>query len=262
MKKSIALIFTGLTIAAALSQTVNFNNFMSTPNNIVESGGNSSTYENNSSNSNIGSFANRFIDKNQLFDGITISQAVVSNSAINKKALEITKGATNDLQKAQDIYLWIADNITYSKAEANKVTNNESVPATKLGAIGTFENKSGICLGYASLYTAMARANGLQVREVYGQGYTGKKWDGHMWNQVYIPSLSQWINVDSTFANAFFKAEKNVDVAYNPMGALSSGNYIYTSKDGQQWIIQSQDYFNSSNFGTTHRDAKVVGQWS
>lgn len=260
MKKSIALIFTGLTIAAAISQTVNFNSFINTPNNVVTLSGHSNSYQNNDG--NIKGFVNRFINSNQLFDGITISQAVKSNEAINKKALEITAGAKNDLQKAKDIYLWIADNITYSKSEANKVTSNKTVAASKLGAIGTFENRSGICLGYASLYTAMARANGLQVREIYGQGFTGKKWEGHMWNQVYIPSLAKWINVDSTFANAFFKAEKNVGVQYNPMGVLNNGNYIYVAENGQQWIIQSQDYFNSPNFFSTHKGAKIVGQWS
>lgn len=157
------------------------------------------------------------------YNGVTLPQAVKSDSQINATAREVTKGAKNDLEKARDIYNWIEANISYDNNKADEITENDG-KGMKSGAIEAFNNKSGVCFDFASLYVAMARAVGLQVRIVSGEGYTGTEWGPHAWNEVYIPSEKKWIPVDPTFA--------------------SSG-----------------DYFDNADFDQTHRDAKVIGQW-
>lgn len=157
------------------------------------------------------------------YNGVKLSSAVKGDSSINAMAKEITAGDTTDLQKAKSIYTWVGNNVTYSDQKADEInqTGGEGIPS---GAIPAFNTRSGVCFDYASLYVAMARAVGLQVRMVSGEGYTGTEWGPHAWNEVYIPSEGKWIPVDPTFE--------------------SSG-----------------DFFNTPNFYDTHRDAKIIGQW-
>ncbi|MFR5264160.1 transglutaminase-like domain-containing protein [Clostridium sp.] len=157
------------------------------------------------------------------YNGVKLSTAVKSDAAINNMAKEITAGDTTDLEKAKAIYTWVGNNVTYSDQKADEInkTGGEGIPS---GAIPAFNTRSGVCFDYASLYVAMARAVGLKVRMVSGEGYTGTEWGPHAWNEVYIPSEGKWIPVDPTFE--------------------SSG-----------------DFFDTSNFYDTHRDAKVIGQW-
>jgi transglutaminase-like putative cysteine protease len=71
---------------------------------------------------------------------------------------------------------------------------------------------------------AMARANGLKVRIITGEGFNGVSWVSHAWNEVFIPEENKWIKVDPTF--------------------YKGGNY-----------------FNSKRFDLDHRDAKIAGEW-
>ncbi len=59
----------------------------------------------------------------------------------------------------------------------------------------------------------MAREAGLKVRIVTGEGFNGKEWGPHSWNEVYLPEKNQWITVDSTFGKAgnYFDSKKIVN---------------------------------------------------
>ena len=157
------------------------------------------------------------------YNGVTLSQGVKSDSAINEKALEITRNAKTDLEKARIIYAWIGSNITYDDKKAEEVMNGDK--NVKSGAIVAFNTRTGICFDYACLYVAMARAVGLPVRLITGTAFNGKEYISHAWNQVYIKSLGKWINVDPTFYKA-------------------------------------GDYFNNSNFNADHKEESIAGQWN
>lgn len=156
------------------------------------------------------------------YNGVTLEEAVKSNSKIDSFAKELgSKGATSR-DKAKLIYNWVGANIKYDYDKADRVLRNDF--DIKSGAIPTFQTRQGICFDYASLYVAMGRANGLKVRIVTGEGFNGVSWVSHAWNEVYIPEENKWYKVDPTF--------------------YKGGNY-----------------FNSRRFDLDHRDAKVVGQW-
>lgn len=158
------------------------------------------------------------------YNGVTLSEAVKSDTAINDMAKEITQGDSTDLEKARAIYNWIGSNIVYNEAKAQEITRDNG-KGIKSGAIVAFNTKTGVCFDYASLYVAMARAVGLKVRIISGEGYTGTNWGPHAWNEVYIPSEKKWIPVDPTFAT-------------------------------------TGDYFATNDFYATHRDGKIIGQWN
>lgn len=156
------------------------------------------------------------------YNGVTLDEGVKSNSKIDTFAKEIGSKGTTSKEKARLLYNWVGSNINYDQDKAEKVLNNDF--DIKSGAIPTFQTKRGICFDYACLYVAMARANGLKVRIVTGEGFNGVSWVSHAWNQVYIPEDKKWINLDPTF--------------------FKGGNY-----------------FNSKRFDMDHRNEKIAGEW-
>lgn len=157
-----------------------------------------------------------------LYNGVTLEQGIKSNEAINKKAKELTKNVKSSREKAKRIYTWISENINYDNNKAENIS--EKTSQYKSGAIEAFETRKGICFDYSCLYVAMAREAGLKVRIVTGEGFNGKEWGPHSWNEVYLPEKNQWITVDPTFGKA--------------------GNYFDSKKNSE-----------------SHRDGKIVGEW-
>lgn len=156
------------------------------------------------------------------YNGVTLDEGIKSNTKIDSFAKELVSKASTNRDKAKLIYNWIGSNISYDYDKAEAVLGNDF--DIKSGAIPTFQTQKGICFDYACLYVAMARANGLKVRIVTGEGFNGVNWVSHAWNEVYIPEEDKWYKVDSTF--------------------YKGGNY-----------------FNSRRFDLDHRDAKIAGQW-
>lgn len=156
------------------------------------------------------------------FNGVTLEEAVKSNSDIDGFAVNLVKSETSSRKKARIIYKWIGSNIKYDFEKAEKVSNN--IGDTSSGAIQAFNTRKGICFDSSALYVAMCKAVGLKTRLVVGMGFNGLAWGEHAWNQVYIPEEDTWVNVDTTFA--------------------VGGNY-----------------FDRPNFDADHKAARVAGKW-
>lgn len=146
-----------------------------------------------------------------------------SNEEIDSTAKKIVGSTKNEKQKAYLLYQWIGKNISYDWDKYNDIINGTDY-MDKFGAIPAFNSKKGICEDYADLYAAMAKAVGLKVRVIVGQGYSGGSWGGHAWNEVYISSEKKWIPLDTTWARA--------------------GNY-----------------FNNKNFNKDHKFEAIAGEW-
>lgn len=220
---------------------------------------------------------------NTPVNGQTVAQEEETSPAIANMAHEICKDKTTNVEKAKAIYQWIAQNITYDNNLENEQKAgqlSQSQFAEQSTAVYTFNNRTGICEGFSALYNDMCRAVGLEVRTVTGYtngGLNSNKWGGHAWNQVYLPSLGGWINVDCTLASD----------AYTPVSEGGAGmpksdlNYIFnpntiteiqlSSKtvyiDGQPYTETSDktwgnlDYFNNpEHFNTTHRGGTIQTQ--
>jgi transglutaminase-like putative cysteine protease len=156
------------------------------------------------------------------YNGVTIEEGIQSNQKIDDFAEKIASNIDDDKIKAKNIYTWIGKNIDYDYSKANRVLNNDF--NIESGAVAAFKERKGICFDYACLYVAMCRAVGIKVRLVTGEGFNGVSWVSHAWNQVYISSEENWINVDTTF--------------------YKGGNY-----------------FDSKRFNLDHKDSKVIGEW-
>jgi len=155
----------------------------------------------------------------EYFNGVTLEDAIKSNSDIDAKALSITSSSNDDKRKAYLIYLWITKNIKYDFNKASRIAVNPS--GISSGSIIAFTERKGVCFDYSCLFISMCRAAGMKSRLITGLGYSGNAWGDHAWNQVYYPAEKRWINVDATFGssgmNYFDKNDFESDHKYSEM---------------------------------------------
>ncbi|MEG2353465.1 MAG: transglutaminase-like domain-containing protein [Clostridium sp.] len=156
------------------------------------------------------------------YNGVTLDEAIKSNENIDGFSRELVKELSTDMYKAEKIYKWITENLTYDYDKAKEITDNNY--SSKSGTIEAFNSKKGICFDYATLYVTMCKTNNIPVRLVTGKGFDGESWVNHSWNQVYIEDIDYWIDVDCTFG--------------------LSGNY-----------------FNNLRFKIDHKEESIAGQW-
>lgn len=89
------------------------------------------------------------------------TELMPTDGIVRKTALEATKGAKTDIDKARALYEWVVDN-----TERNPKTRGCGTGDIR----GMLEsgNLSGKCADLNALYVGMARALGLPARDVYG----------------------------------------------------------------------------------------------
>lgn len=131
------------------------------------------------------------------YNGVRIEDGIMSSEEIDSKALELTKGCNSDREKARILYSWIGSNLEYDYDKAKMALNNEELEDS--GAISAWTTRKGICFDYSCLYVAMAKATGLKVRLVTGDGFDGVQYGPHAWNEVYLDDEEKWIPLDTTF---------------------------------------------------------------
>jgi hypothetical protein len=115
-------------------------------------------------------------------------------------ALEITRGYSNNYDKALAIQNWLKTNTSYT-LQLEDPKGQEPVDHF------LFDRKKGHCEYYASAFAILARINGIPVRQVNGflggewneyQGYVAvRAGDAHSWDEVYFPG-SGWVTFDPT----------------------------------------------------------------
>ena len=111
------------------------------------------------------------------------------NSAIISKAKSLTSGLTSVKAKANAIFKFVRDDVSYSYYSDSKK-----------GAAKTLSSKSANCCDKANLIVAMCRAVGIHARYSHAQGCTFSSGlvTGHVWAQVYDTSSQTWYSADAT----------------------------------------------------------------
>lgn len=114
------------------------------------------------------------------------SNCQVGNSKIKNLVNSLTKGLTTANQKAEAIFDYVRDTISYS-----------FYYDTKYGAVGTLNAKTGNCVDHSHLLVAMFRTAGLAARYVHGEcRFSSGNTYGHVWVQVLIDNT--WTVADAT----------------------------------------------------------------
>jgi len=89
------------------------------------------------------------------------TKLVPTDGIVKQRAIEITKGAETDIQKARAIYEWIVEN-TYRNPKTRGCGTGNIRYMLESGDLG------GKCADLNALYVGLARAVGLPARDVYG----------------------------------------------------------------------------------------------
>jgi len=110
----------------------------------------------------------------------------VNDVNIKKLVSKLTKSCKTEKQKADAIFKYVRDTLSYS-----------FYYNTKYGAAGTLKTKSGNCVDHAHLTVAMFRAAGLATRYVHAKcTFTSGHTYGHVFAQVLIGNT--WTVADAT----------------------------------------------------------------
>ena len=110
----------------------------------------------------------------------------VNSSKIKQLVNKLTKGLKSDKAKANAIYKYVRDTVSYT-----------FYYNTRHGATGTLKAKSGNCVDHAHLLVAMYRTAGLPARYAHGTcKFSSGGTYGHVWAQVLIGNT--WKASDAT----------------------------------------------------------------
>ncbi len=132
-------------------------------------------------------------------------------------AEELTQGKKGDREKCWAIFEWITHNIAY---DVESYFNN-SYGSQKPGNV--LKTGRSVCSGFASLFTEMANAVGIEVVTIngYGKGYgyrTGdsikKNETNHAWNAVKIDG--EWRLIDSTWGGGHVDGNQQYVFNFDP----------------------------------------------
>jgi transglutaminase-like putative cysteine protease len=128
---------------------------------------------------------------------------VVINDDVKKLSKEIVAGETNPVKAARKLYDWELQNVDYW------VKDPDNRKASPVGSTTyTLEKRTGNCTDFHSLWTSLARAEGIPTRMVYGS-FLKAELDGkdkdqsyHCWPEFYAPGIG-WVPHDVAVADIF-----------------------------------------------------------
>lgn len=104
----------------------------------------------------------------------------------------------NIYELISNTYKFVIDRIDYSEVKRFGINERQ-------GALATLQGGAAVCMEYSDLFIALMRAQGVPARGAFGYGYSALDSDeddqtiNHQWAEVYIPSIKQWISVDTTW---------------------------------------------------------------
>jgi hypothetical protein len=131
-----------------------------------------------------------------------------SNRFIKDKAVALTNGTQNNIEKAKLIQQYVISNMTY-----NVYPNSFQEKASK-----TFELHYGSCMNYSRLFIALCRAVNVPARSVWGIVY-GYDDDGvydyhHQWAEI-LDNDGFWHPLDLNYSTSFNLADvRYLDLLY------------------------------------------------
>jgi hypothetical protein len=134
-----------------------------------------------------------------------------------QKSFELVKDDKTELERVQDIYTWVLDNVVYDWDKVEEVQGKYVLPVLD----EVYTEKKGICFDYAALMSAMLRVQHIPTKVVTGmvdEGY-------HAWIEVYIENMGwikphvyfnsgEWTTMDPTYAAQGQEYDGDYDIIY------------------------------------------------
>jgi len=138
------------------------------------------------------------------------TNAQSTSTTIKNLAASITAGKTTTYAKAQAIFNWVRDHISYS-----------FYYNSKKGALGTLSSRSANCCDTSHLVVALSRAAGIPARYQHGTCKFSSGTYGHVWAQMYVDG--KWYYADAISDSNTFGTIKNWNLnSYTLHGTYAS----------------------------------------
>lgn len=121
---------------------------------------------------------------------------------------ELSFGCNDDIDVVNNVYEYVKTNISYDEAKATAAGKRYTPNPDE-----TLQTKTGICFDYASVVTALLRAQDIPTRLVIGRVSTEEGLRLHAWNEVLLQTPGtidgsievpggSWVRIDLTYAAA------------------------------------------------------------
>lgn len=143
--------------------------------------------------------------EHELFAALRASVRTPIPAEVVALAQKITADCTNDLQRAQALYHWLADNIRYDVDEWAHVVGGGDGYSHDHDPLSVLQRGTTVCIGYSWLFNALAQSVDLKSTFLIGdvRGYRGTPDDTiisafkHAWNAVQVDG--KWLLLDATW---------------------------------------------------------------
>jgi len=132
---------------------------------------------------------------------IATNNCQVNDAAIKSLALSIVNGAGSNYEKADRIFRWVRDNISYT-----------FYYNTKYGATGMLKTRNGNCIDHTHLMIALARSVGIPARYAHAQCEFSSMTVGHVWAELYANGA--WYTADATSSRNTLGVMQNCKILY------------------------------------------------
>ncbi len=124
-----------------------------------------------------------------------------TNATIIALAKSITNGLTTNYEKADAIFKWVRDNLSYS-----------FYYNTKYGATGILQTLDGNCIDHSHLIVALSRSVGIPARYGHAQCKFSSMTVGHVWAELYVNG--KWYIADATSSRNTLGVMQNCQILY------------------------------------------------
>ena len=169
-----------------------------------------------------------------IFDVLRKSKGQPIPPEVAELAKEVTKDATNNVQRARAIYDWLTANIRYDAQEWAHITGGGSSYTHAHDPASVLKRGTTVCIGYSWLFDAMCESVGVKSSFLIGdvRGYRGTPDESlvsafkHAWNVVQFDDGS-WHLLDATWG-ALQEGE--------PPGAAKSRADYYFDTPANQFV--------------------------
>lgn len=164
--------------------------------------------------------------ESQDLNDYLVSDAIVDwqTPAVQRKALELTRSLTDEIDKARCLYEWVRDVIPH--------TNDAGLDIVTCAASEVLHHGTGVCFSKCHLLAALLRANNIPAGFCYQVLRLDPPVDNelvlHGFNGIYLASLGKWIRVDARGNTGGINAQFSIDkeqlaFAMDP----AAGEFIY-----------------------------------
>lgn len=181
---------------------------------------------------------------------VTEKQAAEMQSVVD----DLTAGAKTDYEKAENIFNWICNNITY---ESNPYVQISAAP------YDVFVNKYGVCGGFSNLYNELLHLAGIPSVAVTGHynpyghdtGYDDYNM-AHQWNTVYADG--KWFYADATGAGFNDANIWNTHRVLEVYGAVLKKDGLLIGYYNGTAVVGTQESMKVVNIPDTYEDMKIT----